>query len=63
MGGVSTWQDAVELMLAGSTALQVGTAFFSNPYAPVEILKGLEQYLDENNIASVTELTGKVQLW
>ena len=50
-------------MLAGASALQVGTAFFSNPYAPVEILKGLEDYLDENKMASVAELTGKVQAW
>lgn len=63
MGGVSKWEDAVELMLAGSTALQVGTAFFTDPYAPVKILDGLNKFLDENNIASVTELTGKAQLW
>ena len=63
MGGISKWEDAVELMLAGASALQVGTAFFSNPYAPVEILKGLEDYLDENKMASVAELTGKVQAW
>ena len=63
MGGISKWEDAVELMLAGASALQVGTAFFSNPYAPVEILKGMEDYLDENKMASVAELTGKVQAW
>ncbi len=63
MGGVSKWQDAVELMLAGAAALQVGTAFFTDPYVPVKILEGLSQYLDEQHIASVAELTGKVQLW
>lgn len=63
MGGVSNWKDAVELMLAGSTALQIGTAFFTNPYAPVEIVEGLNKYLDENGIASVTELTGKMIPW
>ena len=63
MGGISKWEDAVELMLAGSTALQVGTAFFTDPYAPVKILEGLNKFLDENHIASVTELTGKAQLW
>ena len=63
MGGVSNWKDAVELMLAGSTALQIGTAFFSNPYAPVEIIEGLNKYLDENGISSVTELTGKMIPW
>ena len=63
MGGVSNWKDAVELMLAGSTALQIGTAFFTNPYAPVEIVEGLNKYLDEHGIASVTELTGKMIPW
>ena len=63
MGGVSNWKDAVELMRAGSTALQIGTAFFTNPYAPVEIIEGLNKYLDENGISSVTELTGKMIPW
>lgn len=63
MGGVSKWEDAVELMLAGSTALQIGTAFFTDPYAPVKILEGLNAFLEENQIDSVTELTGKAQLW
>ena len=54
---------AVVLMLAGSTALQIGTAFFTNPYAPVEIIEGLNKYLDENGISSVTELTGKMIPW
>ena len=63
MGGISKWEDAVELMLAGASAVQVGTAFFSNPYVPVEILRGLETYLEQQGMASVTELTGKVQAW
>lgn len=63
MGGVSGWQDAAELLLAGASAFQVGTAFFTDPYAPVKILKGLEQYLDEKGIASVTELTGGIRPW
>lgn len=63
MGGISKWEDAVELMLAGASAVQVGTAFFSNPYVPVEILQGLETYLEQQGMASVTELTGKVQAW
>mgnify|MGYP004537567821 CR=1 FL=1 len=63
MGGISCWQDAVELMLAGASALQLGTVFFANPYAPVEITEGLNRYLDETGIASVTELTGKMHPW
>ncbi len=63
MGGISKWEDAVEMLLAGATALQIGTAFFSDPYAPIKILKGLNRYLDERGIASVTELTGGIQPW
>ena len=63
LGGITRWQDAVEMMLAGAAAFQVGTAFFTDPYAPVKILNGLKQYLDENKITSVTELTGKVEPW
>ncbi len=61
MGGISKWQDAVELLLAGASALQIGTVFFSNPYAPVEILKGLQEYLDRAGLHSVTELTGQIR--
>jgi dihydroorotate dehydrogenase (NAD+) catalytic subunit len=46
VGGVSSWQDAVEMMLAGASAVQVGTAIFSNPAAPLEVLAGVERYLD-----------------
>lgn len=63
MGGIRTWQDAAEMMLAGASAVQVGTALFSDPYAPLKIARGLERYLDENGIASVSELTGGVHAW
>ena len=63
MGGISKWEDAVEMMLAGAAAVQVGAANFTDPYACIQILSGLEKYLDENGIADVTELTGKVQPW
>lgn len=63
LGGISTWQDAVEMLLAGASALQIGTALFSDPYAPISILKGLSDYLDAEGISSVTDLTGKVRPW
>ena len=63
LGGITTWEDAVEMLLAGASALQIGTALFTDPYTPQKILAGLERYLDDNGIASVTELTGKVQPW
>ena len=63
MGGISKWEDAVEMLLAGASVLQIGTVFFTDPYAPVKILDGLNRYLDERNIQSVTELTGGIQPW
>ena len=63
MGGISTWRDAVEMMLAGASAIQVGTALFSDPYAPLKIKEGLNRYLDDLGIASVTELAGMVKPW
>lgn len=63
MGGISKWEDAVEMLMAGATALQIGTVLFSDPYAPVKICEGLNKFLDGNNIKSVTELTGTVKPW
>ena len=63
MGGISTWEDAVEMLMAGATALQIGTVLFSDPYAPVKINEGLNRFLDENGMKSVTELTGTVKPW
>ena len=63
MGGISTWRDAVEMMLAGASAIQVGTALFSDPYAPLKIKEGLNRYLDDQGLASVTELAGMVKPW
>ena len=63
MGGISTWRDAVEMMLAGASAIQVGTSLFSDPYAPLKIKEGLNRYLDDQGIASVTELAGMVKPW
>lgn len=63
LGGISTWQDAAEMLLAGASALQIGTALFTDPYAPVKILQGLERYLQDAGLSSVKELTGKVLPW
>ena len=63
LGGISTWQDAVEMLLAGATALQIGTVLVTDPYAPVKIAEGLAKFMDENGVQSVSELTGAVQAW
>ncbi len=63
MGGIATWQDAAEMMLAGASAVQVGAALFTDPYAPVKIVKGLEKYLDDNGIEDINSMVGQVQPW
>ncbi len=63
LGGIATWQDAVEMLLAGADALQIGTVLFTDPYAPIKIKEGLNAYLDSHGLSSVTELTGKVIPW
>ncbi len=63
MGGVSTWKDAIEMMMAGATTVQVGAALFQNPMAPVEIIEGMNTWLDEQGIKSVSEIIGSVRPW
>ncbi|HWQ42591.1 MAG TPA: dihydroorotate dehydrogenase [Desulfosporosinus sp.] len=58
MGGITTWQDAVEFLLAGATAVSVGTGNFVNPQAPLEIIQGIENYCEKKGLASVRELVG-----
>lgn len=58
MGGISTAEDALEFILAGATAVAVGTANFVNPRATMDVLAGLEQYLAENGISDINELIG-----
>lgn len=58
MGGITTWQDAVEFLLAGATAVSIGTGNFVNPQAPLEILRGIQDYCEKKGLASVRELVG-----
>ncbi len=63
MGGISTWEDAIEMMLAGATAIQMGTAIFTDPYAPLKVIEGIEEYMDKNGIKSLSEIVGQVKPW
>ncbi len=63
MGGVATWEDAVEIMMAGASAVQVGAAIFNDPYAPIKIIDGLEQYCIDNNIDNISQIVGTVNPW
>ncbi|MGI6073915.1 MAG: dihydroorotate dehydrogenase [Fermentimonas sp.] len=60
MGGISNWQDAIEFILAGSSAIQIGTYNFVDPTITIKVLEGIEEYLDKNNIDSVTDLVGQI---
>ena len=61
IGGIATANDVVEFMLVGATAVQVGTALFVEPDAPVKIAAGLKDYLKRKKLSAVTELIGQVR--
>ena len=61
MGGISSWQDAVEFFLAGADAIAVGTANFVDPTVTEKIILGLENYLKEKKLGSIKELVGKIK--
>jgi dihydroorotate dehydrogenase (NAD+) catalytic subunit len=61
MGGIATAEDALEFIMAGATAVSVGTANFFNPCATVEIVEGIEQYMRDNGVHDIAELTGCVR--
>lgn len=61
MGGISNWRDAVEFILAGATAVAVGTALFVNPQSPIPICEGLGEYLAKRGLKSVNDLIGKLE--
>lgn len=63
MGGVSSGCDAVELMMAGASAVQVGAAIFTDPYAPIRIISEMNEFLDSKGIKSVREIVGTVKAW
>ncbi|MBD8388607.1 dihydroorotate dehydrogenase [Dysgonomonas sp. BGC7] len=62
MGGISCWQDAIEFILAGSSAIQIGTHNFIDPTISVKVVDGIAEYLDKNNISSVRELVGALKI-
>lgn len=62
MGGVQCWEDAVEFMLAGATAVGVGTALFIDPTTPGKICEGLAAYLQRRGLTSVRELVGRLKM-
>lgn len=61
MGGIATAEDALEFILAGATAVSVGTANFYNPCATVEVAEGIEAYMEKNGVTDIRELIGAVR--
>lgn len=61
MGGIMTGEDAIEFMLAGASAVAVGTAIFADPYAPLKVIDGINSYLDKHGFKSVSEIIGLVK--
>lgn len=62
MGGVSCWEDAVEMMMAGASLIQVGAAIFTDLMTPVNIIRGLEEYCRRENMR-ISDIVGSVQPW
>ena len=60
-GGITNGNDAIEFLMAGATAVEVGTASFMNPRAPMDVLEGIGKYLQENKIEDLHELIGAAQ--
>lgn len=61
MGGIMTAEDALEFMVAGAKAVQIGTANFINPRATMEIIDGMRRYLQENKIKSIKDIVGSLR--
>lgn len=58
LGGITSWQDAIEFILAGATVVQVGTATFMKPDISMDIIEGMEKYLEDNGYESIEEIRG-----
>lgn len=62
IGGIMNWKDAVEMMIVGASAFQIGTVNFINPNAGIEILNGLTLFCEQNKIKNISEITGSYQI-
>jgi dihydroorotate dehydrogenase (NAD+) catalytic subunit len=61
MGGIMTGEDAIKFLLAGATAISIGTANFIDPLAPLKILKGIEEYMADNKYKAMPEIVGQLK--
>lgn len=61
-GGIFTWQDVIEYVLAGATAVEIGTVLFTKPNVPEELLRGIESYFSDSRIKHISELIGRLNV-
>jgi dihydroorotate dehydrogenase (NAD+) catalytic subunit len=62
MGGIASAQDAIEFIIAGATAIQIGTANYYDPRVTIKVIDGLTEYCDRNQVDSITSLIGSIQI-
>lgn len=62
MGGIENYKDALEFIMAGASLVSIGSGIFSNPVLPMEVIEGIENYLNENNIDDIKDLIGIAHL-
>lgn len=62
LGGIMTAADAIEFMLAGASAVQIGTAIFTDPLTPLKVIEGIEDYLKRHGFTDISQIVGKLQL-
>lgn len=62
MGGISSYNDALEFIMAGASLVSIGAGIFSNPMLPIEVIRGIDNYLKENKIENIKELIGAAHL-
>lgn len=62
IGGISNWRDAIEYIIAGATAIAIGTAWFVNPTVFVDVARGIKEFCVKNNIRNIKELIGSVEM-
>lgn len=60
LGGITTWQDAIEFIMAGAQVVQVGTGTFMKPDISLDIIAGMDQYMEDNHLESLDEIRGIV---
>ena len=63
IGGISSGEDALQMIMAGASCVEVGCAIFKDPYAPIKIINEIDQWCDDHGVKDINELIGAVEPW